>query len=188
VADWSGIYAANHPPLTDPNVVTAGQTLKIRCYDPGYSYPKPVAPAPAEPSQGEGQPAARTTYQCGDGDGDGFDIPCSALHHSAPAVQPEQQQQQQPASQPQTVSAPASTYHGSGSMQQCIISRESGGNSQVFNGSGHYGLYQFSAQTWAGSGGNPADFGHASVAEQNQVFSNAVAARGYSDWAAYDGC
>ena len=85
-------------------------------------------------------------------------------------------------------SAPAAVYHGSGSMQQCIISRESGGNSQVMNSSGHYGLFQFSAQTWAGSGGNPADFGHASVAEQNQVFNNAVAARGYSDWAPYDGC
>jgi hypothetical protein len=80
------------------------------------------------------------------------------------------------------------TYHGSGSMQQCIISRESGGSSQVMNSSGHYGLYQFSASTWAASGGSPADFGHASVAEQNRAYHNAVAARGYSDWAPYDGC
>jgi Transglycosylase-like domain/LysM domain len=85
--------------------------------------------------------------------------------------------------------ATASTpYHGSSGMQACIISRESGGNSQVMNSTGHYGLYQFSSSTWAGSGGNPADFGHASVAEQNQVFANAVAARGYSDWTPYDGC
>ena len=80
------------------------------------------------------------------------------------------------------------TYHGSGGMQQCIISRESGGNSQVMNSSGHYGLYQFSASTWAGHGGSSADFGHASVAEQNQVYYNTVAADGYSDWAPYDGC
>jgi hypothetical protein len=85
-------------------------------------------------------------------------------------------------------SAPAAAYHGSGSMEQCIISRESGGSSQVMNSSGHYGLYQFSSSTWAGSGGNPADFGHASVSEQRQVFQNAVAARGYSDWTPYDGC
>lgn len=80
------------------------------------------------------------------------------------------------------------TYSGSGGMQACIIARESGGNSQVFNASGHYGLYQFSYSTWVGSGGAAADFGRASVAEQNQVFANAVAARGYSDWAPYDGC
>ncbi len=82
-----------------------------------------------------------------------------------------------------------STYSGSsGSFQACVISRESGGNPQVMNGSGHYGLYQFSASTWAAYGGNPADFGHASVAEQNQVFANAMAAGGQSNWAPYDGC
>ena len=36
--------------------------------------------------------------------------------------------------------------------------------------------------------GLPADFGHASVAEQNQVFANAIAAGGQSNWAPYDGC
>jgi len=82
----------------------------------------------------------------------------------------------------------AVSYSGSGSMQQCIIARESGGNSQAWNASGHYGLYQFSASTWAAHGGNPADFGHASVAEQNQVYYSTVAQDGYSDWAPYDGC
>jgi LysM repeat protein len=77
---------------------------------------------------------------------------------------------------------------GDSSFQACVIARESGGNSQVMNASGHYGLYQFSASTWAAYGGNPADFGHASVAEQNQVFNNAIAAGGQSNWSAYDGC
>lgn len=85
-------------------------------------------------------------------------------------------------------SQPSTTYHGSSAMQQCIISRESGGNSQVMNSTGHYGLYQFSYDTWKASGGNPADFGHASVAEQNQAFYTAVQRRGYSDWVSYDGC
>jgi hypothetical protein len=83
---------------------------------------------------------------------------------------------------------PAATYDGGSGFQQCVISRESGGNSQVMNASGHYGLYQFSAGTWATYGGNPADFGHASVAEQNQVFANAMAAGGADNWAPYDGC
>ena len=87
-----------------------------------------------------------------------------------------------------SVQADAGTYHGSSGTQACIIARESGGNPGAWNASGHYGLYQFSYSTWVGSGGTAADFGHASVAEQNQVFANAVAARGYSDWAPYDGC
>jgi LysM repeat protein len=83
----------------------------------------------------------------------------------------------------------AKAYSGTaGSFQACVIARESGGNSQVMNSSGHYGLYQFSASTWAAYGGNPADFGHASVAEQNQVFNNAMAAGGRNNWAPYDGC
>jgi LysM repeat protein len=82
-----------------------------------------------------------------------------------------------------------STYSGSsGSFQACVIAAESGGNAQVMNSSGHYGLYQFSASTWAAYGGNPADFGDATVAEQNQVFENAMAAGGESNWAPYDGC
>jgi Transglycosylase-like domain len=56
------------------------------------------------------------------------------------------------------------------------------------NGSGHYGLYQFSVSTWAAYGGNPTDFGHATAAEQNQVFANALARGGQSNWSAYDGC
>src|SRR5207302_10025874 len=89
-----------------------------------------------------------------------------------------------------TQRASSSSYSGSGgsSFQQCVIARESGGNAQVMNGTGHYGLYQFSASTWAAYGGNPADFGNASASEQNQVFNNAIAAGGQSNWAPYDGC
>ena len=96
----------------------------------------------------------------------------------------DQHQAQQPASQ-----ASNSSYSGAaGSFQQCVIQRESGGNSQVMNSSGHYGLYQFSQSAWDAAGGNPADFGHASAAEQNQVFSSAYAKWGTSPWAPYDGC
>ena len=79
-------------------------------------------------------------------------------------------------------------YSVSSAFQACVIRTESGGNSQIWNASGHYGLYQFSAQTWAAHGGNPADFGHASAAEQTQVFWNTVRQDGTSDWAPYDGC
>lgn len=73
-------------------------------------------------------------------------------------------------------------------FQRCVISRESGGNSQVMNSSGHYGLYQFSASTWQAYGGSAADFGHASPAEQTRVFDTAMAQGGQSNWSPYDGC
>jgi hypothetical protein len=138
--------------------------------------------AAQHPVQSAPVTVAHTSYQCGDGDGDGYDIPCSQLHDSAPQTV----SRATPATSSQAV-APA-TYHGGSGIQACIIAAESGGDSQIMNGSGHYGLYQFSYSTWTGSGGSGADFGHASVAEQNQVFANAVAARGYSDWTPYDGC
>jgi LysM repeat protein len=80
------------------------------------------------------------------------------------------------------------SYSGDGGFTSCVIAAESGGNSQVMNASGHYGLYQFSESTWEEYGGSAADFGDATVAEQNQVFDNALAAGGESNWSAYDGC
>ena len=83
------------------------------------------------------------------------------------------------------------TYTGSypgGSFGACVVAHESGGDPQVMNASGHYGLYQFSESTWIAYGGSAADFGHATVAEQNQVFANALAAGGEDNWAPYDGC
>jgi hypothetical protein len=56
------------------------------------------------------------------------------------------------------------------------------------NSTGHYGLYQFAASTWAAYGGSPATFGHATVAEQEQVFATAMAEGGEENWAPYDGC
>jgi LysM repeat protein len=91
----------------------------------------------------------------------------------------------------QAAPAAASSYSGGaagGSFGQCVIARESGGNAQVMNSSGHYGLYQFSEPTWVAYGGSAGSFGNASVAQQNQVFSNALAQGGQSNWSAYDGC
>ncbi len=109
----------------------------------------------------------------------------------APVAQPTiiEQDAERPASSVTHASAQTATsYTGDSSFQACVIARESGGRSQVMNSTGHYGLYQFSASTWAAYGGNPADFGHASVAEQNRVFDNAIAAGGQFNWAPYDGC
>jgi len=92
------------------------------------------------------------------------------------------------ASAPSQATASGSYSGASGSYAACVIARESGGNSQVMNSSGHYGLYQFSQSTWVAYGGSAADFGHASVAEQNRVFNSAIAQGGQSNWSPYDGC
>jgi LysM repeat protein len=103
------------------------------------------------------------------------------------ATRPTVIEQSAPSSAPARA-VPAASYSGEGSFQRCVIARESGGNSQVMNASGHYGLYQFSASTWAAYGGSPAEFGHATVAEQNAVFDRAMAEGGEFNWAPYDGC
>ena len=76
----------------------------------------------------------------------------------------------------------------SSSFQACVIAAESGGDAQIWNASGHYGLYQFSEQTWVAAGGSPSLFGHASAAYQTQVFWDAYRLWGTSPWAPYDGC
>jgi LysM repeat protein len=159
---WPVLYWANHGKIKYANEIQAGQLLTVPAKPakiPGA--PKELAPAPA-PAPARAPVAASTASS-----GQGYS---SASTTQAAPVQA------------------ASTYSGSGGFQSCVIAAESGGNSQVMNSSGHYGLYQFSASTWAAYGGNPADFGNASAAEQNQVFNNAMAAGGQSNWAPYDGC
>lgn len=81
------------------------------------------------------------------------------------------------------------SFRDEGDFERCVIARESGGDTQVMNSSGHYGLYQFSEQTWIAYGGSAAAFGHASAAYQRQVFLNAMARPGgASNWSPYDGC
>lgn len=157
-AYWPVLYWANHSQIKYANIIQVGQKLTV---------PAKPAKVPAAPSVlGPAAPAPVQT----------------TVTTSAPVTY---------AGSAPVYSAPsqaASTYTGGGSFQSCVIARESGGNSQVMNSSGHYGLYQFSSGTWAAYGGNPASFGNASVAEQNQVFNNAIAQGGQSNWSPYDGC
>jgi LysM repeat protein len=163
---WPILYWANRSQIHGANMISTGQVLKFPAKPtkipsgPGTLGPVAPAPAPVEAAPAAVTPAA------------------AAPAAAAPAAAPVQ-------------AAAPSTYSGGtpgGSFGQCVVARESGGNSQVMNSSGHYGLYQFSASTWAAYGGSPATFGNASVAEQNQVFANALAQGGQSNWSAYDGC
>jgi LysM repeat protein len=182
---WSALAEANH--LANPNLIFPGQVLVLGSstsseYAPSYhsvSYSAPAestysAPvqhttysAPAESTYSA--PVQHTTYSA----------PVQHTSYSAPSVH---------TVSASPVSSSSSSVTPSSSFQSCVISRESGGNASATNSSGHYGLYQFSASTWAAYGGSPSTFGHASAAQQTAVFNNAMAQGGASNWAPYDGC
>lgn len=178
--DWTGLYAHNKGVIgADPNVILPGQVLGVACYDP------PVKAAVVHSVSRASGKTWGITYgdpnYCGDGDGDGWDVSCQASD-------PPQQSGARVQVTADVGSASSSGPWPGGSFGQCVVARESGGNSQVMNSTGHYGLYQFALGTWIAYGGSAADFGHASVAEQERIFMNAIAAGGQSNWSAYDGC
>ena len=174
-AAWPVLYWANKSQLQSANLILPGQQLRVPV-KPAYipAAPAAAAPAPQVAYTPQVSHAAYTPQVA-------YTPPVSHVAYTPPVSH---------AAYTPSRSAYSATYSGSGgsSFQRCVIARESGGNAQIMNSTGHYGLYQFSASTWAAYGGNPADFGRASVGEQNQVFNNAIAAGGQSNWAPYDGC
>jgi hypothetical protein len=113
------------------------------------------------------------------------------------ATQPPAAQQpaatQQPAAQPSPSPSPAATVPSSGTdaahsaLGVCIRNAEEGGSYAWGPGNGG-GAYQFALGTWENYGGAASEFGVAGPAYQDQIFDNAIAAGGASNWTAYDGC
>jgi LysM repeat protein len=174
-AAWPVLYWGNHSQIEWANVINAGQVLRV---------PAEPARIPAPPAQlgPPAPPLAHTTAAY---------TPKHANPAPAPAAQPAPAQPAPAQPAAPTNTAPATSSSGpwpGGAFGNCVVERESGGNPNVWNASGHWGLYQFSASTWAEYGGNPADFGSAGIAEQEQVFMNALAQGGEFNWAPYDGC
>lgn len=167
VNDWPSLWWINKRAVRNPNLIQVGQRLKLSNWHPNSGWILSYAVKAADP-----QPIYHTSpMYSADND--------SNQQHSAPSYNT-----QQVTLAGASYSSP-SNYSG---FQQCVVSRESGGNAQVMNSTSHYGLYQFSYSTWIAAGGNPADFGHASVGEQNRTFANAYRMWGTSPWAPYDGC
>ena len=69
----------------------------------------------------------------------------------------------------------------------CIRDAEEGGSYAWGPGNGG-GAYQFLLSTWERYGGAASEFGVAGPAYQDQIFDNAIAAGGASNWTDYDGC
>lgn len=163
--DWTGIYAASrkaHLTARNANVLTIGQQLAIDCrYLPSMAHFAPAPPPPPPPPPVTTQATTASAAA---------PVSTGHRHHY------------------RSVSNLGGSVQVGGSYEACVIRRESGGQTQVMNASGHYGLYQFDLGTWESGGGSAASFGHASAATQQQVFRSVYAARGTQPWSPSDGC
>jgi hypothetical protein len=95
-----------------------------------------------------------------------------------------------PAPAPSTAPAPSSGGGGdaaSSPLGICIRNAEEGGSYAWGPGNGG-GAYQFLLGTWENYGGAASEYGVAGPAYQDQIFDNAIAAGGASNWTSYDGC
>src|ERR1022692_3898929 len=100
-----------------------------------------------------------------------------------------QQQAAQPSPSPSQVANPSSSggNAASSSLGVCIRKAEEGGSYAWGPGNGG-GAYQFVLGTWETYGGAASQYGVAGPAYQDQIFNNAIAAGGASNWTNYDGC
>jgi resuscitation-promoting factor RpfC len=157
-ADWPALWWINRGTVRDPNLIQAGQQLKV-AGRPAMT-PAIVRAAMAAIPQPVAVPAPEPVGQAPAGS-------------SAPAQAPAQA---------------SSYSGAPGSFQACVIQAESGGNASAVNpSSGAGGLYQFLPSTWQALGfsGLPQN---ASVAEQNAAFAKEYAQSGSGAWSPYDGC
>jgi hypothetical protein len=103
------------------------------------------------------------------------------------------QQAAQAAAKPTPTPSPAASSTSSGTdaahsaLGICIRNAEEGGSYAWGPGNGG-GAYQFVLGTWETYGGAASQYGVAGPAYQDQIFDNAIAAGGASNWTAYDGC
>jgi hypothetical protein len=96
-----------------------------------------------------------------------------------------QQPSPAPSSPPPNLSGGSDPAHSA--LGICIRNAEEGGSYAWGPGNGG-GAYQFVIGTWETYGGAASEFGVAGPAYQDQIFNNAIAAGGASNWTAYDGC
>ena len=101
------------------------------------------------------------------------------------AAQPSQSPSQTPSAAPAPSSGGGDA--ASSALGICIRNAEEGGSYAWGPGNGG-GAYQFSLGTWEEYGGAASEFGVAGPAYQDQIFNNAIAAGGASNWTNYDGC
>ena len=101
----------------------------------------------------------------------------------------QQQAAAQPSPSPSAAPAPSSSGGNAASspLGVCVRNAEEGGSYAWGPGNGG-GAYQFLLGTWENYGGAASEYGVAGPAYQDQIFNNAIAAGGASNWTSYDGC
>jgi hypothetical protein len=92
-----------------------------------------------------------------------------------------------PAATPTPVPSSGGGDAASSPLGVCIRDAEEGGSYAWGPGNGG-GAYQFLLGTWEHYGGAASEYGTAGPAYQDQIFDNAIAAGGASNWTDYDGC
>jgi hypothetical protein len=92
-----------------------------------------------------------------------------------------------PSPSPSTAPSTGGGDAASSPLGVCIRNAEEGGSYAWGPGNGG-GAYQFALGTWETYGGAASEFGVAGPAYQDQIFDNAIAAGGASNWTNYDGC
>ncbi len=116
-----------------------------------------------------------------------------ARQQAAARQQAQQAAAQPPPPSPSPSPSPTSTPPSSGGdaahspLGVCIRNAEEGGSYAWGPGNGG-GAYQFQLGTWEAYGGAASEYGVAGPAYQDQIFDNAIAAGGASNWTDYDGC
>ena len=103
------------------------------------------------------------------------------------AARAARQRAQQSAAPTQSSSPPPASDAAHSALGICIRNAEEGGSYAWGPGNGG-GAYQFLLSTWEKYGGSASEYGVAGPAYQDQIFDNAIAAGGASNWTAYDGC
>lgn len=156
---WPALWWANRHMLHNPNVITAGQRLRLSSWHPHRAWltRRALAAVPPPP-------------------------PVHVKHHSHLTAYT-------PSAPPSAPQSGGSYGAAPGSFQACVIQAESGGNPDAQNPtSTASGLYGFLDTTWTSVTGLPGPARAYSVATQNAAFLKLYAEDGTAPWAAYDGC
>jgi hypothetical protein len=110
-----------------------------------------------------------------------------AAQHKAAQNKAAQNKAAQPTPASSTTVASSGSDAASSPLGVCVRDTEEGGSYAWGRGNGG-GAYQFLLATWEKYGGAASEYGVAGPAYQNQIFDNAVAEGGASNWTNYDGC
>ena len=183
-ADWPALWWINRHAVPDPDVLAAGQRLRLSAWHPRQAWldraARAAVPAPARSASA---PTAAVAARTGPAPAPPAETSPAATSSAAtsPATSPA-------GTSPAGTSRAGTSRAGTGTFQACVIARESGGNAQAVNpASGAGGLYGFLPSTWQSLGysGLPQD---APVSVQNAAFQQEYAQSGTSPWAPSDGC